>query len=621
MRFYFIVFFALFIFQTKIVSADVDAEQLTLNTDVSENGYNKFCTTDAKKLIDNLNLKSAKKIKDLSPITAKIDALNARKNIIRDLTSIRDKYLESLALFTTEETKSLNKYKSLLKGSLTLSAVSMMIKAKPDAATNPVQNVEEMCKISENLTSPLCKHIDSWHLGAAAEVKSLNQTLANFQVAYNLDDDKAKMNADIETIYGSIDKAIAPDVILKTMLSSKTFIPLLAQGDRDNIVGCLNDKLENCKNLMNGSPQLPQTLRSEMNEIHQDINENLFSIFQKDHDKLKLAKETKFKEILKKEGRKIQRILAPFKGSNNGEIFSRALAENYKNFCDETKETFSLDKCEKNNLALIDDLKSKDKNNQAELAKLNEQLTEALNKDGSLESFEKLKKYIGDKYVRNCSNPDSKAVSSNLTCLPCLAKIGGDTSADGSTEIIDLLGEKLSSIIGELNSANALSNERGQRGSFSKDELKLYVNQCENTSITKDSTIRSICSDVYRESSKIAHVKEAKEWDDFNRKYWVEYNAKTEKGYDVYEKKSNARIFGEGLSQSINKVFPIWMNNFQLNSQIDMMTNQALYQKQIMYMNSPTSPWMVAPYFQGNYFATAGSSTSVLGTQGFNFSK
>jgi hypothetical protein len=42
-----------------------------------------------------------------------------------------------------------------------------------------------------------------------------------------------------------------------------------------------------------------------------------------------------------------------------------------------------------------------------------------------------------------------------------------------------------------------------------------------------------------------------------------------------------------------------------LNSQIDMMTNQGLYLKQMNYMNDPNSPWMLNnPYFQGNYYNT-----------------
>jgi hypothetical protein len=162
-----------------------------------------------------------------------------------------------------------------------------------------------------------------------------------------------------------------------------------------------------------------------------------------------------------------------------------------------------------------------------------------------------------------------------------------------------------------------------------KDELKIYSNFCNNSSAKENYS--DICKDIFQESNAIADKKEEKEWEDFNKKYWVEYNPRAKNGYSVYEKKSNFLILGEGLAQSANQFIPMWMNNMQLSNQIDVMTNQALYQKQLSYMSAPNSPWMNLPYMQGNYFPNPmlnpmfnpsfNMSNPFLNNPGFNFSK
>jgi len=59
----------------------------------------------------------------------------------------------------------------------------------------------------------------------------------------------------------------------------------------------------------------------------------------------------------------------------------------------------------------------------------------------------------------------------------------------------------------------------------------------------------------------------------------------------------------------------MWIKDMQLSSQIDMMTQQALFQKQMMYMQNPNSPWMTNYQYFPNAFTTTNSSG------GFNFGK
>jgi hypothetical protein len=594
--------------------AQVHGEELTLNTQVAERGYSKFCTTDAKKIIDSLNEKSAEKVKPIAQITAQIDSLNARKTIINNLVKIKDQYLESLGKFAETEKVDINNFKSLLKGSLTLSAVQMLVKSDPDLKA---ANVKELCKISENKSTPICLHLDDiYHWGKLSEVTTLDQTLANFKMTYDLTE-KEKMKKDVEVIYHSINDSIKPEVILKTMLTSKNFIPALAQGDREAINNCLQDLADGCKKLMNHAPadreKFSQILSSEMKGMRQEINKTLLNDFFSQYG-TKDSSEKSFNKLISAELKKADATLA----------VKSELTQDLDKYCKEESENYSAKECQKTNMALVADLNNQEKSDQLELKKLNDQLSEKLNKNGSLETIEKLKKYVGDKYLRSCSSPDTLSVTSNINCLSCLAKTGAsDTNSSSSSGSIGLLGEKMSSIVGQLKVSNTLSDKKGELGIYSKAELNSYSQLCRNSSIAGDPTAALVCADINKESSKIVKVKETKDWEDFNKKYWVEYSPTSKTGYSAYEKKTNARIFGEAFSQSISRIYPAWISNYMLTNQINYMGNQAIYMKQINYMNSFDSPWMNLPYFQGNYFnaSTYSAAGTVNATNSFNFAK
>ena len=228
--------------------------------------------------------------------------------------------------------------------------------------------------------------------------------------------------------------------------------------------------------------------------------------------------------------------------------------------------------------------------------------------------------YVQNKYIRTCGS----AADQNKELMASSICNFSNVQADP----INNLNKNVSNVIGNLQSYS-LNKEGGELGPFSKAELEDYKNECQNNNISNIDTVQVVCRDIFSESNKIANMMEAKEWDDYNNKYWVKYSKEDALGYVAYEKKSELRIFGEGIRQSVGQILPMWLGNMQLSNQIDMMTNQALYMKQMNYMYNPTSPWMINnPYFQGSYFNTNGAFTgfgestipnSTPSAGGFNF--
>jgi hypothetical protein len=633
------------IFCLLLTSLNVWGEDLSLDTHTTENGISKFCkngedSSDAQAIIEKINDKIKTKINNAKDITTQIDNLNAQKNILNGLNTLKDQYLDSLKNISTEERASIDEFKVLLKSSVTLSAVSMLVASK-DKKTD-ITDIKSLCSDGANKNVSLCQAVNSgwwrnnsWYGNDPKLLQnSLNLTLNNFKDSYDhvKEEDKAKLNSDLDSFFTSLNgkENVSPNTTIEILNKSPNLISALANGDRDSIEKCLKDDIQSCTNLMTKSSNrntFVENINSELKSLNQNFTTDKYKQFFENYDKRENSG-TKFQSLVKNISKKATDIFGSSQKQQS--VLDPELQKNVKKYCDEDSESYNIDECLKNNQALVDNIKSNTDKNEAELKKLNEQLAAVLNKDGSLEALEKMKKYIGDKYFRSCPNADSS---------PSIADeaVKGVCSAlyTNAPETSMNLSGKISDIVGKLSSDNKVSTKRGELGAFSKQELNTYANYCQNSSLTSDKLLQGVCGDIYKELNRIAKQKEAKDWDQFYDKYWVEYNPRSKNGYDVYEKKSNLRIVGEGVSQSIGKIYPIWMNNQQLNYQIDFMTNQALYQKQLNYMYSYGSPWMNYSYFQGAYFnsnfntsnpflwttGTTGTTTSttVPKTGGFSF--
>ena len=241
-----------------------------------------------------------------------------------------------------------------------------------------------------------------------------------------------------------------------------------------------------------------------------------------------------------------------------------------------------------------------------------------LSNDGELVFYEKMKLFVQNRYLRSCSvQQNGKLATSNVCQIQNKLAIANESE-------IDNLRSTLASTIGLLQ-ANRPTTEKGEVGLFSKAEINQYKNYCNETTYKTSCgvTCTNICNQINNESNAMSGKKESKEWADYNKKYIVTYNPHSKNGYDVRERKSNWKIFGEGAAQSVTSIIPIWLNDYQMTNQINMMTDQAIYQKQMNYLYTQANPWGMLPYFQGNNFGTMpqfNTTNPFLNNTGFNFS-
>ena len=649
-----------------------------ITSGVSENGYDreKFCEEGAKKRIDRLNEMTKSDLDKIEELKKNINELEAKKKIISDMKNIRADYLNSIESIATEKDiafavtsskkKTIDKFKQLLKTNLAMNAISLLMKENKIDSNN-APTIEILCKETEenklNLSLNICRRYGTTNVIMkkywSTEIKSINDTLLNFSKAMTqiTDVNKKSVIVDVKEILNSVPTALDPDAVLETLTKkSETFLSLLENSSsREELAKCLNNADNSCIHLLSDPNKkdflkdllgkessdvrddLADKLSIVKNQITKDNGENLTSLLTFYNDPLKEVEESN-RDILNNKldeveaySKKLFKKLNPSADSSvtpNGfaplgftnieyEAFVKECRISKEKTGDEFKKQVKI--CDNIVQSLADKADTVKNNLTAQTDALKEQLDKVLNHNPELERKEKLKQFVIQRYIRGCPNAGINELVSNLAYLKC----DFATDAGNPADKVASLSQDFSRILGRLQSGNAVSNTKGELGLFSKDELKVYSSYCQNMSASQDSDTNEVCQKVRQYNSEIQNQREAKDWEEFNNKYWVEYNPRSKAGYDVYEKKSNSRIFAEGLSQSVSKIFPVWLGNMQLSNQIDIMTNQALYQKQLNYMYSASSPWSNFPYFQGSYFPNSSFNLSnpFLSNNGFNFSK
>ena len=594
-----------------------------LDPEVTPNsGPLNFCQTFASRTMDQLNDLTLEKIKEIKKIKDEINSFNANKNIIDSFLKIRKQYFESYKALSLENLKyednlslKLDHFKNLLKTSLTLSAVNLLAKSEKESPN--AKSIDQLCANAKNKKTNFCNYIiNNKGDHTSGELETLNKTLANLYQALGASSNPEEIKAQLEVIYKNIPVTIVPEKILGDLLdSSPNLVNVLQKEDKQSIITCLSNlKVENsntnskCKSLLenpNARESFKNIISNEMNTIQKDFSkqkfDDLFATLEtpplKTKDPLLTSEFASYLENMR---------------DDNNEDSKRIFMLSKESCIPRENKPIDFEKCDKYSNQIVTNFENENKSKENKINSAIKKLDLAISDDGELANIEKMKQYVTQKYLRKCDNSKLVAPSSNINA-PCFSEM----NLPGDSPPLKELESKLSNVIGELKTQNPLSAEKGELGEFSKKEIGIYQNYCNNTALREKSFITDICRDINSEAKKLSLQKENSEWDKFNKDYYVQYDPVATKGYKVYEKKSNLRILASGLYQSLNNVVPIWMGNMQMNYQIDYMTNQALYQKQMMYMNSLDSPWMNLPYFSGTYNQVGSGN---LMNQGFNFS-
>ena len=635
-----------------------------------------FCAEGAEKKMINLDNLTKGDVEKIEGLKAKINELEAKKKILSDMQSLRDDYLNAFEAINSEAERakygqkarkgSISQFKKLLNQSLTLNAVSLLLKERVQQQdfSNTLKDLcdpnNEKAKVAANTL--FCKRYGeqgSWRgTFNESEINSLKKTIANFSEAMNKIKDKNDISLEVKKILDSIPDSIKPDGVLGVLeAKSPSLLEMLFKAaSKNEIMSCMDGNESVCEKLLT-NPQKRSTIQDLVNlemiaagddlsgrysgvkkQIDTQNNESLKSLLHTFDYPLEEREEFN-KKLLNDKISQVKKYSENLfdknhPGSNkeikNGLSIIGLNDDQYTkliSLCSIdahlTKDSLSaaFSACEKQ-IGILLEQASKVKNNlENEADQLKLELANHLGKNPRLEKIEKMKTFVIERYIRGCKNTVRKQLTSNIQQIKC-SDIGNELTEP--SDQIGSLSAMYSKILGRLKYGNTPSKNQGELGLFSKAELKNYMNYCQNTS-EDDSEIRETCQKVSQLNSEIASQKELKEWEAFNNKYYVDYNQHSKTGYDVHEKKSNFRIIGEGIAPMIGQIVPMWLGNFVMENQINMLTAQAINQKQMNYMYSPSSPWMNTPYFQFNYLqmqnVNFNSPFTATTSAGFNFGK
>lgn len=621
----------IFVLPILLLATKLNADEQT------QHAYNKFCNGEAEARFKELDKLTEGKIAEIETLKKEINNLSAKKKILKDLTSIRDNYLRSIDSIisgksekTSEiKTERIGAFRNLLRNALTLNAISLLTKGrelKKDAL-----NLEAICgKNSGNEELAICT---TWWLSKrwnSIDTDKVEATLTNFAIAMDHVTDKKALYAQIDQIYNSIPKEISPGVILDVMLEkapvlTETALKSLTRKDVEN---CLKDN-KGCEKLIenpdkrasintllgqedfSAEESLKDKYMATKNNIYVKNKEDLSAILNTyDYAGVDLINQ-KTKEISDYKDRLKKDSPNGFSeaGINDEDFNSFKEACTINENLGRTELTNKKKQCIESVGVLTAKIDSETKSMDQKEKELRKKL-DVLKGDTKLEKTEKIKQYIAQKYARSCPQAKDGDLISNVMKIKCNDLDLSNSAADN----LEDLSISFANIIGSMQANNSISRNWGELGVFSKQEINIYSNYCQNTS--PEEAFAKTCQEIFKEQNRLAPLKDSKDWEEFNKKYYVEYNPRSKNGYSAYEKKSNVKILGEGFLLNVNNMYSTWVSDFQMGLQIESMTNQAIYTKQINYMNDPTSPWMLMnPYFQGNYLNT------IPTTNGFNFSK
>lgn len=568
--------------------------------DSTPHSFNKFCS-DAKADLENLNKLSEKKLVKINELSSSIEKIDAQIKLYEGINAAVANYKNAFDASASEQFSKqgdFNKLKivqfqNLLAASVNLKAIELLTKPETNPDTNTrrskVSTLEELCSLESNSNEPICKS-DAKELGR--ELDSLNKNIANFN-SLQLKADDPKIAKHAQDLYDAIPKSINPDASIALLLGSPKLKSILNEDTTSSMSACLdktntNQQVE-CNKLMTSN---------------QGLSDELKGVFQKLSEKNKHAWESN--NLNSKVIETSNKIIGQFDNQQiDGDLIKKSLEE-LKSKCKQVPESNeALERCVQLNNTLDREAYQKSESLKADKKQKTDLLNEVTKGAPTFDFLEKMKSYVSIKFKRTCSSAPDELPLSNLC---------NSSNPSNGAITLNTLTDQVKSILSRVSTATPRASDasRGEFGVFSKKELAEFITCCnnnstsscntENTKQANPNTCERICSEATSEYNKIKSFKDADEWDEYQRKYWVDKTPNPENGkdYTAVEKKSNWRILGEGLVQSraLNQGIGIWIADMQLQSQIDMMTQQALFQKQLMYMNNPNSPWMINyPYF------------------------
>lgn len=274
---------------------------------------------------------------------------------------------------------------------------------------------------------------------------------------------------------------------------------------------------------------------------------------------------------------------------------------------------------------LIPQIKTMKNTHYDQVADLNVKI-QKLAGDNDFAATENLKQYVAEKYLCSCEKEKSNVRTSYeeslvMSANSCSTQFMTLSKIEGLSDSTSLIAKALY--------AHEIKMPMDKEGcTFGPERMKTFTDTCNNNS-SMNQKYPEICGSITSEytvkvkNQEYASKQNAK-WEKYHEDNYVEYDSKSPTGYTAVKKKSNWRVFGEGVLPILPNALPIWFGNYQMKNNIETLTDQALLQKQYLHNVDiyNTSPWMYNyNYFSyGNPFATNTTLPSTTSSSnGFNF--
>jgi hypothetical protein len=637
----------LLFFLCKVLSAQAFAAE-------TPHSYNQFCETTAPQMITKLNDATKEETAKIAKLRQNIDELKAKSILVKGVSDIKKGYLSGLARLQKEDSSKLqdvaqniNSIRSTMQNALAISAITMLMKDQdlnhPDAFS-----IKHLCQNAENAKTKLCAietaKKSSFLKNPFSRNKTLDDALKSFKKAYVRVEDKADLKKDINSILNEIPKNLDPEVVMDMIQSKSPQVTELVTADfaREDLMKCLDNSqklsevqvMNACKVLLNdpnSKNKLQELISFESSALKADVKgklspaldalsaktQNDLSEGLKKFENLSLNSS---KEIVGKSYADIKTLTDNIskntgkngfaallgKSEEEGKAFEKQMQEQCAASTDKNSE------CAKTVNLVLESASFIDQNIIAEINKDQAELAK-IRANADFMKLEKLKKYVGDKYLRTCQQ-HNKEVSVVSTKVDQIDAQGCNVSQGGFTlTSIKGLSADVSDVMSATMFTETLDGRYDGKFAFSKAEVDAYKSLC----IGKlDREYPEICDSIHYDSRAQLKVKKEMDWDKLHKENWVEYDFDTG-GYKTTKKKHTGLIIAEGVLPVIPSLIPMYFANEQMKYQIDYLTDAALYQKQQMHYYDIYNTQWINGY--GNPFSTDYLNNGNLVTGGYNF--
>lgn len=238
--------------------------------------------------------------------------------------------------------------------------------------------------------------------------------------------------------------------------------------------------------------------------------------------------------------------------------------------------------------------------------------------------IELFKAYVAKQYLCQCAK--DVEVTPNVV-RSCFAEEKHDQI---STTAVTLSGD-ISDVLKKISFANNLYDIDNKNCTRSDDLIRSISEECKLEQNPAPS-IKRVCLLASGERVGIdRRNNEEKKWQDLNKEYWIRKDSKAKDGFVRTKKMKTWELIGEGIKPVVPSIVPIWFANHQMKSNINMLTQQALEEKQFNHTIDiyNQNPWMYSypflfqqnafPIYSNPFSGTFQNQTTTLNPSGYNF--